>query len=390
MESVIDFFLNLFQTESWPPRWHCGKWSNFHGWLYIISNLLIWASYFSIPVSLFIILNKKKTPFQFLITLFILFILSCGATHLVDAIIFWSPVYRLNALILGFTAIISTITAVVLQKNLPRLVSFKSPEELQIEVRQRKKAEEELRVLNSELEKKVLHRTRDLQKANDELENYTHTVSHDLRSPILGILGLVDLLKKKKNDNQDSIAIIDKLEYSAHKLNKLLNELLLMSKADNQALQKTTFEFNPFIDNILDELKSNGTINEDVYFDVYPAKTIYGDATLLGQVFINLINNAIKYKQQELDAKITIYVEEQINQYCITIGDNGIGFDMKNHELIFEKFKRLDATKQKKGTGLGLAIVKNIVEKHGGKIWAESEVMKGSKFIFTLPKPNSI
>ena len=171
MESVIDFFSNLFQTESWPPRWHCGKWADFHGWLYIISNLLIWASYFSIPISLFIILNKKKTPFQFLITLFILFILSCGATHLVDAIIFWAPVYRLNALILGFTAIISTITAVVLQKNLPRLVSFKSPEELQIEVRQRKKAEEELRVLNSELEQKVLHRTRDLQKVPSGSQN---------------------------------------------------------------------------------------------------------------------------------------------------------------------------------------------------------------------------
>src|SRR5437870_4409543 len=99
MKEVFYFFANLFDTADWPPRWHCGKWSSFHGWLYIISDLLIWAAYFAIPIIIIrFITYKKHQRFIKLYFLFAAFILACGATHFLDAVSFWVPVYRLSAL----------------------------------------------------------------------------------------------------------------------------------------------------------------------------------------------------------------------------------------------------------------------------------------------------
>jgi chemotaxis family two-component system sensor kinase Cph1 len=111
MEQVKHFIIHIFGSESWPARWFCGNWSDFHGWLYICSSLAIWAAYFAIPLTLMCLLAKRKDsiPFQGIFWLFILFILSCGLTHLVDTVIFWLPVYRVSAFVLFFTAIISWI-----------------------------------------------------------------------------------------------------------------------------------------------------------------------------------------------------------------------------------------------------------------------------------------
>jgi PAS domain S-box-containing protein len=143
---IADFFTRLFDDSDWPPKWHCGRWTEFHGWLYIVSDLLIWAAYFSIPVAIIRYISKKQgLPFLKLYFLFAAFILACGSTHFLDAIAFWIPAYRLNALVRLITGILSWITVFSVIKLLPQAFSLKSPQELEAEIAQRKQAEEQSR-----------------------------------------------------------------------------------------------------------------------------------------------------------------------------------------------------------------------------------------------------
>jgi len=139
---ISDFIRKLFDTSDWPPRWHCGKWTEFHGWLYIISDLLIWSAYFSIPLIIIRYISRRQDiRFIRLYFLFAAFILACGSTHLLDAVAFWQPAYRLSALVLLITGILSWVTVFYLVKYLPMAFALKSSGELETEIEQRKKAE---------------------------------------------------------------------------------------------------------------------------------------------------------------------------------------------------------------------------------------------------------
>lgn len=151
MNTIKYFFAELLSTDDFPARWFCGKWSDFHGWLYILSNFIIWASYFAIPISLiYFIIKRDDLPLKKVFVLFIFFILFCGATHFIDALIFWIPIYRLNAVMLFFTAIVSSITAVTMFKEIPKAAQLKTPKQLQEIIDQKTK---ELKKANAELEK---------------------------------------------------------------------------------------------------------------------------------------------------------------------------------------------------------------------------------------------
>lgn len=152
MNQVWDFFKNLFSTADWPPRWHCGNWTEFHGWLYIISDLLIWSAYFAIPITILRYITRR-TEVKFVKTyfLFAAFILACGSTHLLDAVIFWFPAYRLSALVRFITGVISWATVFHLVKLLPVASQLRSHAELEKEIEEREKAEEALRLTNNQL-----------------------------------------------------------------------------------------------------------------------------------------------------------------------------------------------------------------------------------------------
>jgi PAS domain S-box-containing protein len=152
MEQVVSFFSKLFDTADWPPRWHCGNWTDFHGWFYIISDLLIWSAYFAIPLTILKYLSRRvNTRFLRAYFLFAAFILACGSTHLLDAITFWFPAYRLNALVRFITGVVSWVTVFHIIKILPVATSLRSHEELEREIAERKKVEENLQVLNQQL-----------------------------------------------------------------------------------------------------------------------------------------------------------------------------------------------------------------------------------------------
>jgi PAS domain S-box-containing protein len=154
MDDITEFFGNIFESELWPARWHCGHWSDFHGWLYIISDLMIWAAYFTIPVIILKFVSKKKgIRFHAAYFWFAAFILSCGFTHLLDAVIFWVPLYRFSAVLRFLTALVSWFTIYHLVKLLPTALSLKSPEQLEHEVEEKQKLLNEVEKSNSQLRK---------------------------------------------------------------------------------------------------------------------------------------------------------------------------------------------------------------------------------------------
>ncbi|MEJ7560032.1 MAG: ATP-binding protein [Pedobacter sp.] len=142
---VADFFSKIFDTDDFPARWHCGNWTDFHGWLYILSDLAIWGAYFAIPILLFRVLRKRKdVPVNRVILLFLAFVFLCGLTHLIDAVLFWWPAYRLSALLRLATAVVSVFAAYALNRIFPMLLGLRSIRELKIEIERRKKTEERL------------------------------------------------------------------------------------------------------------------------------------------------------------------------------------------------------------------------------------------------------
>ena len=149
MNEVRDFFVKLFDVSDFPPRWHCGHWSQFHGWLYLLSDLAIWGAYFAIPLLILRYISRRHgMQFFRIYVLFAAFILACGATHFLDALAFWMPYYRLSALVRFVTAVISWITVFSLVKLLPVAFSLKTTEQLEAEIEHRKRVEEQLQVNN--------------------------------------------------------------------------------------------------------------------------------------------------------------------------------------------------------------------------------------------------
>jgi len=153
MNEVSEFFAKVFQTTGFPPRWHCGEWSNFHGWLYIGSDVAIWLAYFIIPVILIMFIQKRRdVPFLPVFWLFGGFIILCGTTHIVDVILFWAPVYRLSAMVRFATALISMFTVFQLIKIVPDALSLKSAGAFDAEKARRLDAERDLEAAHAEIE----------------------------------------------------------------------------------------------------------------------------------------------------------------------------------------------------------------------------------------------
>lgn len=144
LSEAAEFFADIFSTQYWPARWNCGKWTDFHGWLYIISDLMIWAAYFAIPFLLFRLITKRTdVPFPKIFWLFIAFILLCGATHLMDAVIFWWPAYRLSALLRFVTGTVSLFTVYALYKILPTILNLRTAAQVEEEAEHRRRAEQQ-------------------------------------------------------------------------------------------------------------------------------------------------------------------------------------------------------------------------------------------------------
>ncbi len=259
---------------------------------------------------------------------------------------------------------------------------------LEVEIQDRKRAEEKIRVLNAELEDRVLKRTKQLELANKELESFAYTVSHDLRAPLRHAAGFAELLEECiAEEHEEPREYIQYINESVQKMDNLINDLLSFSRTGRQGMTITTVSMDKLITEIIDEFAIQ-IGDRTIKWDLSPVPDATADPTMMRLILSNLIGNAIKYTGTRDVARVAIGCSKDPAEGddIYFVADNGVGFNMKYKDKLFGVFQRLHSNEEFEGTGIGLATVRRIVTRHKGRIWAESEVDKGTTLYFTIPK----
>lgn len=290
------------------------------------------------------------------------------------------------------------------------------------DITERKKSEEELVQLKNELEIKVAERTAELEEkvqklaksqkamlfmvedlnrittelkaerrkleiSNKDLDAFTYSVSHDLRAPLRAINGFSNFLMEDYYNNLDDEGkrYIKIIKENATRMDQLINDMLMLSRISRTERKMDTVDFNQMIRKIIDENHSE-IKNHEFEFIIADFPEVKCDQGLLKQVWTNLISNAIKYTSKSDVKKIEIGIEENVHETIYYVKDSGAGFDPKYAHKLFGVFQRLHTDAEFEGTGVGLAIVKQIIQLHGGRVFADGEQGQGATFYFTLPK----
>jgi PAS domain S-box-containing protein len=252
------------------------------------------------------------------------------------------------------------------------------------DITQQKKADREIQQLNDELTRHI----DELQMINHEMEAFSYSVSHDLRAPIRCINGYTHILQEEygKGFDKEAKRLFGIVMDNAKKMGTLVDDLLAFSRLGKRAISKRMVDFNGMAEQVVNDIRTAGA-NPAAKINIGPLKTAEGDYTLLYQVFMNLISNAVKYSGKKEQPVIDIGCTETDNEYIYYVKDNGTGFNMKHVHKLFGVFQRLHNNNEFEGTGVGLAIVQRIVAKHGGRVWAEGIEGEGATFYFSLPAP---
>ncbi|MEZ6197323.1 MAG: HAMP domain-containing sensor histidine kinase [Planctomycetota bacterium] len=349
---------SLFDTSPFPPRWHCGEWSDRLGWIHIGSDLATFAAYTAIPlIILYFLRRRPDLALPRVAWFFVAFIFSCGCVHLIEAIIFWEPVYRLSALFKVLTAAVSLATAIVLVRITPSLLAI--PERA---------------ALADELE-----------RSNRELESFATVASHDLASPIASIRGYLDLVENGPEDrlHPEDREFVARARGSAERMGAMLQSILEFARiGGNGETEATEVDVGALVRELVEARRSAGV---EFAAEIGPLPTVETAAPLLERVLSNLIGNALKYCSDA--PRVEFSSRRHGDGFEFIVRDHGIGIPPSSRERVFELFVRAHPELGAEGLGLGLAECRKIVEFLGGRIWIADDVDgPGTAFHFTLPR----
>jgi PAS domain S-box-containing protein len=250
----------------------------------------------------------------------------------------------------------------------------------------RKTAEQEVIRMNAELEQRVNDRTAELLNANHEMEAFTYSVAHDLRAPLRHVDAFSRIVLEDFGSQlpEEGKNYLEHIRRGSRNMSQLVDDLLNLARVGRQEIKRSPAPLTPIVDQVVRELdhEING---RKITWKIHPLPEPDCDGGLMKQVFANLLSNAVKYTRPRENAVIEVGVQRANGQPAIFVRDNGVGFNMKYADKLFGVFQRLHRAEDFEGTGIGLATVQRIIRKHGGSVWAQSEVDQGATFYFTLP-----
>lgn len=390
---MTDFLARLLDTSDFPPRWQCGAWTQGHGWLHVLSDLGVWGAYLAIPLVLgSFVLRRRDVPFRGVFALFGAFILACGTTHLLEAVIFWWPAYRLAGVVKLATAAVSWATVVALARVAPRALAMRSPEALEREVAERTA---ELVRANDALGREVGQRAQAeaaLLEADRRKDEFLALLGHELRNPLAPVRNAVGVLRVAGPADPQLDWARSVIDRQVGHMARLVDDLLDVSRVARGMVHLRTERVD------LSQLARTAAADRRPAFDragialavTVPDDPVWarGDPTRLAQVVGNLLDNAAKYTPSGGRVELTLAVDEGARRANVRVRDTGVGIDPAFLPRVFEPFEQGDRSldRSQGGLGLGLALVKGLVGLHGGEAEAHSDGPgRGAEFVVRLP-----